>query len=97
MVAPDLLVLRRRSKAAISPGRKGLEFTYLIAMAVLRVAIIAVLRPRFPSADDCTRRLHKALRTAKTDCFVEPCLGTADAGGGGFAGLALECRASHCK
>ena len=61
MVAPDLLVLRRRSKAMISLRRKGLEFTYLIVIAVLCVTIIVVLRLRFPSANDCTRRLYKAL------------------------------------
>jgi hypothetical protein len=97
MVAPDLLVLRRRSRAAISLGRKGLEFTYLIVIAMLRVVIIAVLRPRFLNANDCTRRLYKTLQIAKTDCFVKPCLEAADIGGRGFARLALKYRASYYK
>jgi hypothetical protein len=61
MVAPDLLVLRRCSRAALSLGRKGLEFTYLVAIAMLCVTIIAILRLCFLSINDCTRRLYKAL------------------------------------
>jgi hypothetical protein len=61
MVVPDLLVLRKRSKAIINLGKKRLEFTYLIVIAMLYIIIIAVLRLRFLSANNCTRRLHKAL------------------------------------
>jgi hypothetical protein len=61
MVTPDLLVLRRHSKATISLRKKELEFTYLIAIAMLYIIIIAVLRLRFLSVNNCTRYLYKAL------------------------------------